>query len=270
MLRLLQSLLAAAGPGDGSASVPPEQFHIAYSARPQSMWVTWVRPNVSVADAGEPLCQYNIGRAAGSSTVRATTRSYVDNMTGCRSNKAYGGPCVPWSGVIHTALLPDLPSRAPVHYSCGTTGLMSKMRMFTSRGEPEGGVAGGGQVTFALLGDQGTSMRNINGETRQRASGGHCHSCTNVLAHRPHGFNHQRVCAPSKLLHLRQAGWSPTTTHIQGRYLSATSSSRRPTSSSSTSSATSRVRPLHIHTHTHILPTGRPHAKEALAPPVSS
>ena len=115
------------------------------------------------AAAGVPICRYTTNTNATTFTAHATTRTYTDAQAGCRSDKAYGGPCVPWSGVIHTALLTDLPPATLVRYSCGTAaGVMGEPRNFTSRPSPT--AAGGtGSVTFGLLGDQGTSMRNING-----------------------------------------------------------------------------------------------------------
>ena len=90
--------------------------------------------------------------------MHASNESYTDNAAGCRSDKSYGGPCVPWAGQIHTALLADLPLPGTLlRYSCGTAGAMSGWRNVTP---PR---IGGDTVSFALLGDQGTIMRNING-----------------------------------------------------------------------------------------------------------
>jgi hypothetical protein len=137
------------------------------------MWVTWVRPTVALADAGTPLCQFFTGTGgAGAGVARgfnqvdnralssapASTKTYTDNQSGCRSDHAYGGPCVPWSGVIHTALLAGLPSKSLVRYRCGTADLMSAARNFTSRAHEQEETVG-----FGLVGDQGTIMRNVNG-----------------------------------------------------------------------------------------------------------
>jgi hypothetical protein len=89
------------------------------------------------------------------SSVPATTKTYTDNQAGCRSDHAYGGPCVPWRGIIHTALLADLPHKSLVRYRCGTAGLMSAARNFTSRPHPEGeDEQGSSTVKFGLLGDR--------------------------------------------------------------------------------------------------------------------
>lgn len=99
------------------------------------MWVTWSRPGVSVAEAGQPFCSFEcLGTktAAVSMRVAADTRTYADGASSCRSDKAYGRPCVPWSGVVHTALLTQLPAHTLVRYSCGTSGGMSSLRNFTS------------------------------------------------------------------------------------------------------------------------------------------
>ena len=158
---------AAAGvTAPSEEATPPEQFHISYHRQPGSMWVTWVRPGLSVTEAGTPFCSFECPGAktpAVATRVAADTRTYADGASGCRSDKAYGGPCVPWSGVIHTALLTQLPANTLVRYSCGTSGGMSSPRNFTSL--PASSDAG--PVSFALMGDVGTSMRNINGGMEQ-------------------------------------------------------------------------------------------------------
>ena len=154
----------------------PEQFHLSYAPQRSGMWVTWVVPEAttsssttahgiptaatSQAAVGPPLCM--VATSAEGTTppasVLADTKTYTDNAAGCRSDKAYGGPCVPWAGKIHSALVTLPPAGTTVRYSCGVQGgVMSAWRNFTS---PQ---LDGDTVSFGLLGDQGTSMRNING-----------------------------------------------------------------------------------------------------------
>ena len=157
----------AAGTSTSSAAIAPEQLHLSYHRQPGSMWMTWLRPGVSVAAAGSPFCSYSYS-GGDAHTATAGTETYSDNKSGCRSDKAYGGPCVPWSGVIHSAVLAGLPPRTRVRYSCGTTGQMSAPRNFTT---PPPLADDSGPVSFALMGDVGTSMRNINGGMAQRDPG---------------------------------------------------------------------------------------------------
>jgi hypothetical protein len=156
---MVLSMVAAAA---GDAATGPEQFHLSYGKQPGSMWVTWVRPGLRIAAAGEPFCSYSAEGSAAQRTA-ADARTYTDNQTGCRSDKAYGGPCVPWNGVIHTALMQSLPARTVVQYSCGTAGQLSAPRNFTT---PPRAIDKG-PVAFALMGDVGTSMRNVNGGMEQ-------------------------------------------------------------------------------------------------------
>ena len=168
-LPLLLAVLLAL-PRSAAADGGPEQFHVSYAPRRSGLWVTWVVP--AVVPAGDdddvqrqratadrpPHCEV-VTTAGGTPTiVHASNESYTDNAAGCRSDKSYGGPCVPWAGQIHTALLADLPLPGTLlRYSCGTAGAMSGWRNVTS---PR---IGGDTVSFALLGDQGTSMHNVNG-----------------------------------------------------------------------------------------------------------
>ena len=101
-----QSHLTYEASGGGSQ---PEQFHLSYEAS-GGVWVTWVVPALAAADAERPpataaFCEV---AAAGSPPTRvaASTKTYTDNNAtaaagapgGCRSDHAYGGPCVPWAG----------------------------------------------------------------------------------------------------------------------------------------------------------------------------
>lgn len=142
----------------------PEQFHLSYAPQRSGMWVTWVVPEATTSSStsavGPPLCM--VATSAEGTTppasVLANTKTYTDNAAGCRSDKAYGGPCVSWAGKIHSALVTLPPAGTTVRYSCGVQGgVMSAWRNFTS---PQ---LDGDTVSFGLLGDQGTSMRNTNG-----------------------------------------------------------------------------------------------------------
>ena len=168
-------LLAVVPAGQANAEIGavPEQFHLSYAPHRSGMWVTWVVPEAasssssvhvptaatSHAAVGPPLCM--VASAQGTTppaSVLANTKTYTDNAAGCRSDKAYGGPCVPWAGKIHSALVKLPPAGTIVRYSCGVQGgVMSAWRNFTS---PQ---LDRETVSFGLLGDQGTSMRNING-----------------------------------------------------------------------------------------------------------
>lgn len=155
-------------PADGAQMQSPEQLHLSYAAARSSMHATWAWPGVQPGTFGKPQCWYSVGNNGTMLQAPAVCSTYRDDAAGCRSDHAYGGPCVPWNGSICTALLTNLPASARITYTCGgeqrdrinVAGLtLAVPRTFAARSSADDFSP----VAFALFGDQGTTAYNPNG-----------------------------------------------------------------------------------------------------------
>jgi len=129
------------------APPPPEQFHLAFTADPSEMWVSWAR--VGNISSLHPFCSYGTQSGHLSQRVSAEVLTYKDGSC------TFAG-CEPWSGLAYTARLTSLPPATRIFYRCGdddAAGGLGAEFSFTSRPRRDS------NKPFALvaLGDIGSS-----------------------------------------------------------------------------------------------------------------
>eukprot|EP01102_Stenamoeba_stenopodia_P015769 TRINITY_DN5425_c0_g1_i1.p1 TRINITY_DN5425_c0_g1~~TRINITY_DN5425_c0_g1_i1.p1 ORF type:complete len:512 (+),score=90.16 TRINITY_DN5425_c0_g1_i1:56-1591(+) len=140
----------------------PEQFHVSFAEEPQSAWITWAVVGTNFSSLStNPRCEYGFKPAR--NEMGQLLRSYPFNASATAKTYSDGkcnfSTCVPWSGIVYSVKLIQLPPSQLVFYSCGDDQVgMSSEFNFTSPIDANLTNVG---IVFGVYGDVGSYDSSI-------------------------------------------------------------------------------------------------------------